>query len=316
VQEIKFPKELGGEIALNPVTPEHSGRKFTNFLPSQGELVLPIRGEKVIKTSEDLKVDEDINDKAEKLQQLLEQIKQKEGIKAGPSPQINTPAAQVPPKPVIPAEQPAPAEPVPVQEPKKEGEINNEAQQAAQKLKTENDSLSKQISDLKTEINVGKAASKEMSSQEQLLIKLELQQKKAATDYEALNRQIIELQNRLKEKETSAAEAAAKGQPAPVAQTYAKIQPLTNKPNVISGVIKDSTGKELENVLMIVKNSHGEPVRAFKSNTLGQFALSTPLINGIYTIEVSPVNNISQTFDIISVEVKGDVIPPLEIMGR
>jgi hypothetical protein len=180
-------------------------------------------------------------------------------------------------------------------------------------LKAQNDSLLKQIEDLKTNINQAKAASQETSTQEQLLIKLELQQKKAAADYEALNKQILELQNRLKEKEQVSSTPSAPAQPA--MPSYAKIMPMTNKPNIIFRVIKDHSDKALENILLIVKNSRGEPVRAFKSNSIGQFILSTPLSNGLYSIEVSPVNNIKETFDIISVEIKGEVLPPLEMKG-
>ena len=65
------------EITYAPITPDrHSGRRFTSFLPSKGELVLPIRGERVLMTSDQSEIEEDLASKTEKLQQLLSQIRQ------------------------------------------------------------------------------------------------------------------------------------------------------------------------------------------------------------------------------------------------
>lgn len=64
------------DLDLTPITPDqHSGRKFTSLLPEQGEIVLPIRGEKVLQTSEQQEIEEDIEEKAEQLKQLLSQIR-------------------------------------------------------------------------------------------------------------------------------------------------------------------------------------------------------------------------------------------------
>ena len=63
------------------------------------------------------------------------------------------------------------------------------------------------------------------------------------------------------------------------------------------------------------KNKKGETVRAFKTNTLGEFKLSTPLANGTYTLEVA-TNVSGVTFDIISIEAKGEPFPSIEIIGN
>jgi hypothetical protein len=49
---------------------------------------------------------------------------------------------------------------------------------------------------------------------------------------------------------------------------------------------------------------------------MGQFVLLTPLDKGIYTVEVSLGNNLTETFDIIPVEVKGELIPLVEFNGK
>lgn len=88
---------------------------------------------------------------------------------------------------------------------------------------------------------------------------------------------------------------------------------LTSAPNVINGIIKDAAGMLLSNVIIVVKDEKGEPVRALKTNKIGQFAISTPLPNGTYTMELEAAG---RSFDIIQVEVKGKVLPPIEIRAN
>ena len=49
------------------------------------------------------------------------------------------------------------------------------------------------------------------------------------------------------------------------------------------------------------------------ASDLGQFAITTPLPNGLYHIETSAPNN---TFDIITVDLVGTVLEPAEFVGR
>ncbi|MCH7541796.1 hypothetical protein IH981_03450 [Patescibacteria group bacterium] len=85
---------------------------------------------------------------------------------------------------------------------------------------------------------------------------------------------------------------------------------LTNVPNIINGIIKDQKGLMLSNVIIVVKDSNDQPVRALKSNKIGQFAISTPLPNGIYTMALESPSHI---FDIVQVDVDGKVMRPVEI---
>lgn len=85
---------------------------------------------------------------------------------------------------------------------------------------------------------------------------------------------------------------------------------LTSAPNVINGILKDAGGLLLSSVIIVVKDDTGQPVRALKSNKIGRFAISTPLPNGTYTMELESSNH---NFDIIQVEMKGKVLPPIEI---
>ena len=85
---------------------------------------------------------------------------------------------------------------------------------------------------------------------------------------------------------------------------------LTSTPNVINGVIKDKNRLLLSDVIIVVKDSGGQPVRALKSNKIGQFAISTPLPNGTYTMELESAGH---SFDVVEVGVEGKVMHPIEI---
>jgi hypothetical protein len=87
---------------------------------------------------------------------------------------------------------------------------------------------------------------------------------------------------------------------------------LTSYPNVVTGIIKDGSNVQLPGLIITVKDKDGVPVRALKTNMLGQFAASTPLANGTYIIEVEDPKNKYQ-FNRIEVTLSGLVLPPLEI---
>ncbi len=90
------------------------------------------------------------------------------------------------------------------------------------------------------------------------------------------------------------------------------IPTITDQPNVITGVIKESDGNLLPNLIVTVKDKDGIPVRALKTNKLGQFAASTPLTSGVYIIEVEDPKQ-GFKFNRIEVGLSGQVLPPLEI---
>lgn len=90
----------------------------------------------------------------------------------------------------------------------------------------------------------------------------------------------------------------------------ASILPLTNKPNVISGVVTTADGKPLENVILVVRDAGGIPVRAMKTSKLGQFLSATSLANGIYTIELEDEMG---KFKPLQINLQGEVLSPLAI---
>lgn len=88
--------------------------------------------------------------------------------------------------------------------------------------------------------------------------------------------------------------------------------PFVKEANVISGYVRSKTDSLLQNAVIIVKDIDGSPVRALKTNELGQFAITTPVANGTYSVEVS---GSGETFDIMTVEVFGSVLEPLDFVG-
>jgi hypothetical protein len=312
-------------IALDPITPDrHSGRRFVNLLPSSGELVLPIRGEKVLRTSEELAVEDDVKEKAEKLQQLLAQIKTTEGLGSG---RIVSSSAPLPPTGIRQEDvqkQPETQE-VPSVQPETPGRaresagLHQEADRLVEKLKRENDRLGQEIDKLKQDISAA-GTQVDMRNKKEILRQLQEEKARKASEYSELQQQITALRGKLKATKPSKAHSQ---------QTSSKVQASVpqqvdqqastgrfSKPNVLSGRVKGPGGKMIEGALLILKNDRGEPVRAFKTNTLGQFTLSTPLSIGNYSIEVSSAGGADVSFDIISLEVKGGVIPPVELIGK
>ena len=85
-------------------------------------------------------------------------------------------------------------------------------------------------------------------------------------------------------------------------------------PNVVSGIVKDPRGNPLPNILVEVKDNEGNPVRAFKTNALGQFASATPLVNGTYTIEFEDPKS-QNKFDAIEFTANGEIILPIEVIS-
>lgn len=97
------------------------------------------------------------------------------------------------------------------------------------------------------------------------------------------------------------------------ASTNANIVPLTNKPNILSGLITDTAGNPLAGAVLIVRDSNGIPVRALKTNKLGQFLSLTPLTTGTYTLEIESTH---ANFKPQTLNLTGEILMPLEIKAQ
>jgi|SRR3989344_2207601 len=88
---------------------------------------------------------------------------------------------------------------------------------------------------------------------------------------------------------------------------------LTSLPNVINGIVVDSVGNYLTDVVVVVRDKDGLPVRALKTNKLGQFTGATPLPNGTYMVEMEKE---SFVFDILKIELDGKLLPAISIAAK
>src|SRR3989344_1013910 len=191
--------------------------------------------------------------------------------------------------------------------------------------------------DLKTEAEVLKKQPEEAkpaqtfqeieSAQDETAHTKVLEQEKQLQDVQSqkltLENQIIELRKKL-EMNNQNVFAPSVAQPKAQTQTVRKVPKELGKslgfplvadvPNLISGIIKDPRDNPLPNILVEVKDEAGNPVRAFKTNVLGQFISATPLANGVYTISFEDPKA-ENKFDTIELSVIGEILMPIEVIS-
>ncbi len=88
---------------------------------------------------------------------------------------------------------------------------------------------------------------------------------------------------------------------------------LSEHPNTPNGIVYNSNGELVQGALISVFDTSGKPVRAFKTNGLGQFISVTPLANGKYTIQT---DFDGLNFDTIAFEAKGQLLDPFAITAK
>lgn len=102
---------------------------------------------------------------------------------------------------------------------------------------------------------------------------------------------------------------------AKAAVNEAGLPTLPQTPNMVIGVIKDGQKRILPNIIITIKDKNTMPLRALKTNKLGQFTVATPLPNGTYYLEFEdPLKR--YTFDIAEITLSGKIFLPVEIMAK
>ena len=102
-------------------------------------------------------------------------------------------------------------------------------------------------------------------------------------------------------------------QPQTISAQMAQMVPLTNKPNVISGIVLGSQNTPLAGAILIIRDETGIPVRALKSNRLGQFLSATSLPKGSYQIEIDAEG---ENFEPTALALNNQVLTPIEIRAK
>ena len=100
---------------------------------------------------------------------------------------------------------------------------------------------------------------------------------------------------------------------ATISAQMTQMVPLTDKPNVISGIVLSSGDTPLVGAILIIRNETGVPVRALKSNRLGQFLSATPLPKGNYQIEIDAEG---ENFEPVALALNNEVLKPIEIKAK
>lgn len=84
-------------------------------------------------------------------------------------------------------------------------------------------------------------------------------------------------------------------------------------PNLIVGMATDKEGKIVDGVIVEIQDEHGSSSRVLKTNSLGQFKISTPLSNGRYLIIAEKEG---YTFDRVNVDLIGQIVEPIRIIAH
>ncbi|OGH21410.1 MAG: hypothetical protein A2958_01285 [Candidatus Levybacteria bacterium RIFCSPLOWO2_01_FULL_38_13] len=197
------------------------------------------------------------------------------------------------------------------------------------KKKEEEKELDKKADVLKKELEEAKDLEKKQETGEQYqmahqkILEIEKVLSEVTSQKQILENQIIELRKKLKMQGKNIYSPStitpkpetkhARRIPRELSKT-AGLPFIPDVPNLVMGIAKDSRNNPLPNILVEVKDEEGNPVRAFKTNVLGQFASATPLGNGVYTIFFEDPKG-EHKFDTIEIEARGEVLMPLEIIS-
>jgi len=100
----------------------------------------------------------------------------------------------------------------------------------------------------------------------------------------------------------------------PEAQVESGFPQIPDTPNIVLGIVKDARNRVLPNIIVEVVDESRNPVRAFKTNALGQFSSATPLPNGKYQILLEDTKR-QHEFSPIDIEMEGEIFQPLEIVS-
>jgi PrgI family protein len=204
------------------------------------------------------------------------------------------------------------------------------APEQAQSPKQMESQLSKQEEELARALNESKLAESSQNKEEAILahqktLSLEGELRETTAQKLKLEQELTQLEKKLiqnvKQEEVHVPTLAAIPTPSekvrslPAAAARSAGVPNTPEaPNLITGIIMDSRGNSLPNILIEIKDHEGNPVRAFKTNGLGQFASATSLTNGVYTIEFEDPQG-KNKFETIQITASGNVILPLEVIS-
>lgn len=87
---------------------------------------------------------------------------------------------------------------------------------------------------------------------------------------------------------------------------------IPDVPNLLVGMVTSQEGKIMEDAIVEILDSAGNPVRVLKTNPLGQFRTSTQLSSGKYLV-VTEKDDFK--FDRVEIELSGKIVEPIRIQA-
>lgn len=276
------------------MTPDmHSGRRFINLSQeaSRGEIILPIRGERILSSEGDKKFENDEAQKVKELDALINQIKSKELVQ----------------RQIIESQKIQEAEEI--KRKSFQENIKQENTSALEETRKQEEEREKQA----------KAEEEKRKAQEENQRLREKEEALRKQKEDLIKKQREEEEERQKKIQKEGVSLPQRPQPQPIPLQPAQAQDLPAVPNIVWGLVTtiyDSNKIPVPGVVVIIRNQKKEVVRAVKTSAQGKFGITTPLVNGSYTIEVDKENKSGLNFAITAVEAKGQVVPTLEIVGK
>lgn len=199
------------------------------------------------------------------------------------------------------------------------GNLQKQNQGLNEELQKEESELSKLQSFVVGLTSQNQEKEKKLREQEKHLLKLRSQKEKLASFAGELSKKLDKTQSEkylatvveaeLREKEVK----KPKVKIVPAKEREISAKPLTSLVNAINGIVTTADGKLIQNAVVIIKDKSGNSLRALRTNDLGQFLIATSLSNGTYHIEIEKEG---EKFDILEVELTGEVLAPIEIKAK
>ena len=95
---------------------------------------------------------------------------------------------------------------------------------------------------------------------------------------------------------------------------FATNMPEPGQANILVGQVSDTTNMQIDGVIIEIAESATDiPVRALRTNRLGQFQIATPLSNGKYVLHFEKDGF---SFESAGVVVEGKIIAPILVVGK
>ncbi len=88
---------------------------------------------------------------------------------------------------------------------------------------------------------------------------------------------------------------------------------IPSEPNMLVGMAHDKNGKILPGAIIEILDQNGNTVRAMKTNSLGQFYISSPLKPGTYRVETEHSDH---QFPVYQIDITNTALDPMNIVAK